>query len=354
MTADLGYIMRLRKNRRTERAGVNDVRAFFEDCDCVFQEVDLGNDYGKDAYVDLVDGQEVTGHCVALQIKSGLSFRTAKGYAIPVEGHDDVWRRSSLPIAGIVYDPESKTLYWCDITTYLSEHAKEPPTTIPISRDNVLTKESLEKEFKPLFRELARKRTVGGAILQLCSADENLQIDALSDCFANGRSDARVFILLRYLLPMLGDEPLRVALTILSHATPHPDILWRPSNWVPKEICSAIRPHSRWSLEEIKRLLTEIDWEEWQRGDVGQCLYMLFREDPDIEAKMGPVAVAAIREGNEEAAWVALYLSVYWAAKRGARKYEELIAEAPALRNLPLAVEVEYALGEFGYVTLFE
>ena len=100
--------MRLRKNRRTERAGVNETRAFFEACDCVFQEVDLGNDYGKDAYVDLVDGQEVTGHCVALQIKSGASFRTARGYAIPVEGHEEVWRMSSLPVAGIVYDRYSR------------------------------------------------------------------------------------------------------------------------------------------------------------------------------------------------------------------------------------------------------
>jgi hypothetical protein len=345
--------MRLRQNRRTERAGVNEARALFEACDCVFQEVDLGNDYGKDAYVDLVDEQEVTGHCVALQIKSGPSFRTAKGYAIPVEGHADVWRSSSVPIAGIVFDPETKDLYLCDITSYLSEHAKDRPTKIPVSRDNVLTKETLEKEFKPLFRELARKRAVGGAILQLCSEDEDLQIDALSDCFANGRSDARVFILLRYLLPMLEGEPLRVALTILSHATPHPDIMWRPSNWVPEKMRGAMRPHFRWSLDEIERLLTEIDWEEWQRGDVGQSLYMLLLEDPAIEGKIGEVAVAAIRKGNEEAAWAALYVAVCWAGKKGARKYEELLSEAPELRSLPLTGEMETALDEFGYVGLF-
>jgi hypothetical protein len=203
--------VRLRNNRRTERAGINETRAFFEDCDYVFQEVDLGNDYGKDAYVDLVDGQEITGLCVALQIKSGVSFRRASGYAIPIEGHAEVWRRSSLPIAGIVYDPESNALYWCDITTFLSEHAKDLPSDIPVSRVNVLTKETLETVFKPLFRRLARERTVGQAVLRLCANREDIQAGALVDCFGAGRSDARVFILLRYLLALLKDEPLRMA-----------------------------------------------------------------------------------------------------------------------------------------------
>src|SRR6516165_6223346 len=133
--------MRLRKNRRTERAGVNETRAFFESNDHVFQEVDLGNDYGKDAYVDLVDGQTVSGLCVALQIKSGASYRRGSGYAIPIENHGEVWRNSSLPIAGIVYDPETNGLYWCDITSFLAAHAKSLPSDIPVSRDNLLTAE---------------------------------------------------------------------------------------------------------------------------------------------------------------------------------------------------------------------
>jgi len=346
--------VRLRKNRHTERAGINEARAFFERCDCVFQEVDVGNDYGKDAYVDLVDRQEVTGLCVTLQIKSGISYRRASGYAIPVGAHADVWRRSTLPVAGIVYDPELKALYWCDITSFLAEHGHDLPADIPVSRDNVLTAETLDTVFKPLFRRLARERTAGAAILQLGFGEQDVQAAALLDCFAAGRTDPRVFVILRYLVAMLKGEPLRIALTILAHATPHPDIMWSEANWVPEDVCAVVRAHFQWSPDEIKRLLSEIRWEEWQRGDVGQDLYMVLREDPEIAGKIDHVALTAIREGCDGAAWAALYLAVYWAGKRGRDKYARLTGVAPELRGLELAVEIEYILGEVGWLSLFE
>jgi hypothetical protein len=112
--------------------------------------------------------------------------------------------------------------------------------------------------------------------------------------------------------------------------------------------------HMRWEIHEIKRLLTEIHWEEWQRGDVGQCLYMLLLENAEIREKIGDVAVAAIHEGNEEAAWAALYLSVYWAGRHGLQRYNALVMAAHEFRHLPLAREIEYILARQDFVTLFE
>jgi len=108
---------RLRANRVPERAAVNVARTFFEANGCIFQEVSGDNDYGKDAYVDLTFGGQVTGLCAALQIKGGESYRrTAGGYVIPLDDdHAKLWRSSTVPIFGIVHDQSDGKLRWCNI-----------------------------------------------------------------------------------------------------------------------------------------------------------------------------------------------------------------------------------------------
>lgn len=184
-------------NRPIGRAGVNACRSLFERCGYIFQEVELGNDFGKDAYVDLVEGREVTGACIALQIKSGESFRRRDGYSIPIADHYSVWRQSSIPVAGIVYDPAEDRLYWCNISEHLESAGGDAPKAIPIGKDQFLDETTLETRFK---REMARwidRRSVASSLLQLCSESEKLQISAIYDCFGAGRSEPRFLILLR-------------------------------------------------------------------------------------------------------------------------------------------------------------
>ena len=77
--------MRVPDNRKTSREGVNAAHAFFEHHDCVFQEIAQQNDFGKDGYLDYGEAGKISALCSALQIKSGTSFRTAKGdYFIPL------------------------------------------------------------------------------------------------------------------------------------------------------------------------------------------------------------------------------------------------------------------------------
>lgn len=345
--------IKLRANRKTERAGVNAARSLFESNGCVFQEVELGNDYGKDAYVDLTDGDEVTGLTVALQIKAGASYARGSDFAIPVEGHEELWRSSTVPIAGIVFDPTHSVPYWCDISGYLKEHRDKPVSEIPVYAKCRLTAATIHSQFKSHFRQYANTYRASLAILQVTSSDDNRQIAAMQDCFAAGRADARILIVLRYLLGMLSGEPLKCAIVILSHATPHPDIVWRASNWIPSSVSHDIRAHFRWTVDEVVRALAAVEWEEWQRGDVGQCLYMLLCEDPDIEAKIEDVITVSLANGDEHVAWTAVYLSVYWAGENARAKYKEITSAMPMIRGLPLAAELEDILGENTWVSLF-
>lgn len=340
-------------HRSTDKAGVNACRTLFEKCGYIFQEVELGNDFGKDAYVDLVDGREVTGGCVALQIKSGESFRRRDGFGIPIEDHYSVWRNSSIPVAGIVYDPTDHVLYWCNITEYLDSSGQEVPTIVPVSRDSILNERTLEIAFKPDMRRSIDRRSVGASLLQLCSDSEKVQLSALYDCLGAGRSEPGFLILLRYLIGLLSDLPLKCAVSVLAHATPHPDILWSRHNWISDHVQSLLKPYFCWTHDEICRLFAAFDWTEWERGNCGQDLYMLLTQDSQIEQKMERVAVDFLQRDDDEHAFGALYLVIYWAGEQGREKYEELVSEYPGFRSLGLSGELEYILGDVGHVSLF-
>jgi hypothetical protein len=160
--------MKLRKNRPTERAGVNASQTLFEKHNWVFQPIDLGNDYGKDAYADAPEGDTVTGLCATLQIKSGPSFRRADGYAIPIEGHEKVWRDSPLPVMGIVHDPDVPALYWCNISEFLQAHPKDLPAAVPMSKADVLDDTTLGTAFLDSVadgRACTPRQVVAGSVL---------------------------------------------------------------------------------------------------------------------------------------------------------------------------------------------
>lgn len=124
-------------NRNIERQGVNAVQEFFERNNSIFQEIAQQNDYGKDAYIDLTQGDYVSPLCIAVQIKSGNSYRTPKGdYFIPVNHHAITWRNSTVPVFGIVYDPDDLQLRWIDITAYLRQHSMQDGGSIPVSKNS--------------------------------------------------------------------------------------------------------------------------------------------------------------------------------------------------------------------------
>ncbi|MBL7189358.1 MAG: DUF4365 domain-containing protein [Phycisphaerae bacterium] len=345
--------MRLRKNRKIERAAVNAARAFFEENDCVFQEVDLANDYGKDAYIDIVDRDVVTGTCVAAQIKGGDKYRRADGFAIPVdEDHFQIWRNSSMPVTGIVHDPETGSLYWTSITEFLAMKSSRP-TSIPVPRSNLLTSSSLHSAFKPQFRGESQ-RLGANCVLDLSSDSEDQRLQSISDCFGLGRSDSRILISLRRFLPTFTGASLEYTICVLTHVTPHPDILWSSSNWIPQEVCNAVCKHFRWTIDEIIHLLEAAEWETWQRGDMGEHVYMMLRQDPEIESKMQRVVDIAMRANNDDLAFASTYLCLYWSRDNAMQMYDDLVNRDPNIELLPLMPDVRHLLYNHGCVPLFE
>ena len=73
-------------------------------------------DYGIDAHAEVVDGEDVRGRLLALQIKGGTSWfkEVAPGgwWFRPDAEHVRYWTNHSLPVVVVLYHPERKRCHW--------------------------------------------------------------------------------------------------------------------------------------------------------------------------------------------------------------------------------------------------
>ncbi len=321
--------------RIISREGVNAAQAFFERNGSIFQEVPQQNDFGKDGYLDFGEGGAVTCMCAALQIKSGASYRTARGdYFIPIDDHADNWRNSTIPIFGLVYDPTDHQIRWIDVTGYLRYHPEQQKGSILIPRGNVLDEVCLRTDFKAATARYAAGG-FGGLMLSLLSP-EPLQTDAVYDAWALGRFDTKYLLILRRLIMDLGAEPLRRTIFLLSHAGSHPNLLWNTDkekgNWISPALLTELLPSFKWSPEEIARMMRAVHYSDWGHGTLGECLDVLFYEDQHIVAKLHIAIELLLKDPEEEYAIRAATL-VLSHSKDQRKKLAQLRQEFPILVN---------------------
>ncbi|WP_422750512.1 DUF4365 domain-containing protein [Micromonospora sp. WMMD1219] len=73
-------------------------------------------DYGIDAQAEVVDGENVRGRLLALQIKSGMSWFKEAGpegwWFRPDAEHVAYWLNHSLPVLVVLYHPETGRCHW--------------------------------------------------------------------------------------------------------------------------------------------------------------------------------------------------------------------------------------------------
>jgi hypothetical protein len=169
--------------RRVGFRAVNETRAFFEENDLIFEEVDLRNDIGIDAHLTLARTGSDAGLSVRLQIKGGerykrqlhvderyrrigqASYRAADWQLwreiTPPRGHEGhhvvdidvrlraIWR-NSRPIYVIIYDPNDGELYFGNLARMAD--------LAPLDQDlaNVYERMGRPNDDSPFHRHLAR------------------------------------------------------------------------------------------------------------------------------------------------------------------------------------------------------
>ena len=346
--------MRITDEQVISEDGVNATRTFFMHNRCRFQEIDARNDFGKDAYVDVATNGIVGYLCVALQIKAGRSYRLASGdYFIPIASHSESWRLSTIPVFGIVYDPDDTLLRWVDITGYLRGHPRQDRGNIPVSRNSVLTDASLAAEFTDALVPYAGR--FGNIALNLL-LPVDLQMDALYDAWALGRFDAKYLLIVRRLIMDLQPETVRRAIFFLSHAGSHPNILYNTDklkgNWIPPEVEEQLLPSFRWSPEEIAHMLRAVDYHDWGYHTLGECLDVLFYEDSNIVAKLHIAIRLLLNESQKDTAVRAATLALSH-AKDKRKELALLKHEYPALMEEEWFQEISAAVGKSGQFSVY-
>jgi hypothetical protein len=362
------------QSRREERRAVNASRAFFEEHDLVFQEIDLRNDIGKDAILDLARSGHDAGLSVALQIKGGQKYKRKNGHSIPIDLRlRKIWLNSSLPVYVIVRDVEDGELYWGDLRRMI-DTLPEDIGTVALIPNLRLTPDGLG-EFLEAAR-LACSARRSDPLLNLTSTDPNLVRSALFDCLAVGRRDPRYLKLIRFVISAIDDESsVWTAIHLLAHATAHPDILWHRDNYVPEDSAREIRRSYRWSPNEIAMLLARMPESGlWSRGTIGQSLYMILVADRSLDWSLERLILEAFRadELTWRGCWIkgppfgpkwirtdrqsvilpALTLLLY-RASNPRELLSELVDRMPPLQSIEMFREIAETVDEFGYLDIF-
>lgn len=335
----------------TSQRSVNAFREYCLSRKWVFTETPEQTDFGKDGYLDFSKDGRLTGQCIAVQVKGGSSFRRGDSYVITADERRRVlWMDSSVPVFGIVWDPDSGELYWIDLTTELRRNGLE--TELRIGPE-----QRLEDQGGDSFLEGMWRSTAGPAIAaSLGSDDPEVQDAAVFDIWGLGRSDARYFTLLRRVMFGLTPEVLDRAIYVLNQCSLNPDNFLDP-RWISMKGREETRRHFLWEVDEAVALLDRAqDEDAFERGTFSSCIYwLLVGPDPKGEHFVNLVEAAtfrAVQNGRDRAAKWGLVLRVYWAGKDGPKIFERLVNQAPDLRRHDVVREVASNLREFGYLSI--
>lgn len=355
---------RLRVGHRSERGGINAVRALLERHDLVVDEVDGRSDYGRDLNVDVTRGSEITGGIVGVQVKGGKTFHRHGQWVIPATPKDwHYWRASTVPVIGMVHDPDTAVIRWINLSQlarsrvqidgYSAAPQSDALTEVVVT--DVLDDASFDRFLDEVEGYLAA--TAESAYLFLVDSDDDVRRRGVFNCWTLGRRDPRPLILLRRLLPSMTARSLLDGISVLAHVTSHPDIFWTKQNWITPLIENEVRETLRWSPEELATLVNAVETMDdgganWQRGGVGQSLWSIMVVDADLRQKLPGAVRICVEAGHLEAA-LRLVICYQYLADDPMAVVDAMIKEHPALADEEMTGYLVEHVREWGRLDVY-
>lgn len=345
------------KSSAMAKRGVNFVRNIIESSNSIFHEVHQENDYGNDAFVELVDEEDVKGVTVALQIKSGKSFCTNKSCSIPAsKKHFEYWMAHSLPVIGIVYDPDEDAAYWTNIKYHINSDndvINYGPYTITFNKTEFssFTPQNFEKIFRPIHLGQKISLSIEESIKFSESSDYTehcLGLSSLVRCHAQSEKAWEKILDIFKRRDVNELDP--GILYYLAHIPGHPDIFWHSGQNIPAGFRSNLRSSiASMSESDVVKILNLLDEDDcFERGSLGQSAESLISLIHEKELKL--LAIIENKEIMTHTRDSAVILYAYYLQEKAIGMLKQLWEKYP---ELSWAKEMAIQLEQEGYVYLY-
>jgi len=284
------------KSSAMAKKGVNYVRDIIESSNSIFHEVHQENDYGNDAFIELVEGEDVKGITLAIQVKSGASFCTKSSCNIPAsKKHFEYWKSHSLPVMGIVYDPNENMAYWTDIKEHIEnkpDSIVNGPYTITFKKAdfNRFATDSFDTIFKAIHLKKQIRLSIDKSISYLSSknnTEHSLGLHVLFNLFCNDSKSWQAIFSTFENRDIYDLDP--IIIYYLAHIPGHPDIYWNNGKSISSELRIELRSFiSTFSESEIVKLFFMCDEDElsFERGSLGQSIEAIISLIDNKEIKL--------------------------------------------------------------------
>lgn len=277
--------MKWPKSKQTANAGVLFVETVVNQHGSIFHPVHQENDIGIDGFIELIDVGEGSGQLLAVQVKSGDSYRASddKGFRVPVDkAHLDYWASYMVPVIIVCYSPALKRGAWISVRDFIEHwnyHDRGEISAIDVPDYHPFTVDEIGKGLAGLAHARADERLLFKCADKCMATDAQERRDGFN--ILQSHPDSRGLRITAYLARrFVLDENVSTAkdaLYTLGYGVGRHHWSWNPNNKEEKEVidftsalCADLNE------KEIQRLVELCDDEGFSpRGLGGRCYEVL-------------------------------------------------------------------------------
>jgi hypothetical protein len=282
------------RTKATAKLGVTFVQSVVYETGSIFRELPEDTDLGVDGHIEFVEDEVAIGLLVGVQVKAGHSYLTERDdgryFRVSVSKEDlSYWSKYPIPIALIVYDPETELSGWLDITGYVRGQPEVlNQETIPLYIHAVaqpFNPATLQGKFRATFQSYRLETDLYEFAELMASHDPDEKLRGLIGLMSHPKSrfsKLTCFLLLQHLFHT--DMNLRSTVSdMLSRYLDHPEVGYYPSKDIRDYVRCALKDFGRYQIEQLLETALLDEDNLMHRGTVSQSVGVIIASVPHHE-----------------------------------------------------------------------